>query len=335
MKQIALAVHNHHDTTGFLPAIAMFPNRPTLLMFIYPYMEQQALYDRMNSADLLKVGEDVGVASDPVWFESLTTEEKKGFGSVPSYKCPSSRGSGGEGYKSATVTGSNGDLGQLCTGPLTDYAPLYCRQDGTSNYWWQNAMQGKTVMLRDNRGPFRPASLTFAAGSAGAKVSHWNKITQWSFRDKMGWWSDGSSNQLCFAEKHIPTWAFDNTSANACAWDGGYHYAGAVDDDADDPKSGDHVWSAFRFVGNHPNLVAKGRNDPNRSDETAATAVPSHEPDAANKHFKFDQALGSAHSGVFNVVMGDGSVRSVSVTTDYKTIEYMTNVKDGHTVSLQ
>ncbi|MDR0335521.1 MAG: DUF1559 domain-containing protein [Planctomycetaceae bacterium] len=44
--------------------------------------------------------------------------------------------------------------------------------------------------------------------------------------------------------------------------------------------------------------------------------------------------FGSAHSGICNFLIGDGSVRSVSVTTPATLMRDLSDVQDGKSVSL-
>ena len=58
LKQIALALHNYHDTHRVLPFgqinkmggfTLQFPTRTAWAVYIYPYLEQQNLYDRLSA----------------------------------------------------------------------------------------------------------------------------------------------------------------------------------------------------------------------------------------------------------------------------------------------
>jgi len=46
LKQFGLAVHNFHDANKALPPICLYTYRPTIHMFLWPYLEQTALHAR-------------------------------------------------------------------------------------------------------------------------------------------------------------------------------------------------------------------------------------------------------------------------------------------------
>lgn len=63
MKQIGLAVHNFHDTQMGLPPICIFVDRPTIYILLYPYLEQQNLYDFMESQGAFRKATSLGDTS--------------------------------------------------------------------------------------------------------------------------------------------------------------------------------------------------------------------------------------------------------------------------------
>jgi prepilin-type N-terminal cleavage/methylation domain-containing protein len=44
-KQIGIAIHNFHNSKNVLPPICIYADRPTILMILFPYLEQQALHE--------------------------------------------------------------------------------------------------------------------------------------------------------------------------------------------------------------------------------------------------------------------------------------------------
>jgi hypothetical protein len=210
LKQIAIAVHNFHDTRSVLPPTGTGPAsvngtaltsiaepndgseylRLSLWGLIYPYVEQNALYQK-----LVDYGLQQALKNDDFWNNNsvLTDDERKSFGSVPIYLCPTRRG--GSQYCSVDTT-LNGHSWFTCyLGPRGDYAFIYgvpsdaptslslvtCHQFAFNNFHDAQALY--------QRGPFRAPLI---------------EANTWIPRDSMAWFQDGTSNQILFGEKHIP-----------------------------------------------------------------------------------------------------------------------------------
>ena len=54
LKQIGIAVHNFHDSHNALPPICLYIDRPTLLMWLHPYIEAQAIHDSLVERGLYR-----------------------------------------------------------------------------------------------------------------------------------------------------------------------------------------------------------------------------------------------------------------------------------------
>jgi prepilin-type N-terminal cleavage/methylation domain-containing protein len=147
-------------------------------------------------------------------------------------------------------------------------------------------------------------------------------VAGYSSRDSFIWLADGTSNQLLISEKHIPSWAVNVDPTNrstvrenrAGTWDPGIFSIGNV-------SHGN--WALVSTRVNRANItsVARGPNDP----ITAETYNPLE---------KADYSLGSAHSGVFNVLIGDGTVRTIDVSVTQALLVALTRVNDGASVVL-
>lgn len=339
LKQIGLGVHNFHDSRkGLVPSNNGIA-KVTSQFLIYPYMEMTAAYDMVVEKST-PAGERAFYWSfneafwDPTgWFSA---EQKKGM--CPSWlSCPSRRSPG------ESLDGTNGvDLGwsgdfisNPC-GPKTDYvmphnvgpsltdANQYLlgeARGGTyafTTYWffgaeWNWNDPSFTRSLNDNKGAFRPAKLT-------TYMSGTNKLDDYgSFqpRDTFARMSDGTSNQFIFGEKHIPSSKIGVCNNNTIqeAWDCGLWglYVG-----------GRHL-SASRPAVTEGQLISGIANGP-----SAGNNVPEPLPPNFSEQYSF----GSAHSGVCNFLMGDGSVQSVSATSPPLLIARLTDVSDGNAVSL-
>ncbi|MDR3233278.1 MAG: DUF1559 domain-containing protein, partial [Planctomycetaceae bacterium] len=114
LKQLALAVHNYHDTHQALPPSCIYDQKISGWGLLYPYIEQAGLYDILGSVDIAaRVGTtaarraplifDGSSTSNPSgWFfnalanpNQITGENleplRKAFGSVAAHHCPDRR----------------------------------------------------------------------------------------------------------------------------------------------------------------------------------------------------------------------------------------------------
>ncbi|MDR1923369.1 MAG: DUF1559 domain-containing protein [Planctomycetaceae bacterium] len=309
LKQIGLGVHNFHDSNEALPSICIYAYRPTALVLILPYLEQNNLYELFVSTNTFAKSSPTAL-NDGYW-DGRTADQKKALSSVNIYRCPSSHG----------VTQRN--VGN-CRGPLGDYImPVVqtgWRADGESNSPWWHQYFADVVPPDDgyaslgckwHHGPFRVSMLT--PTTLGNDENKWGNITDWQYRDNFSWWSDGLSNQLCFGEKFIPAWAAggSNTNGEAGKWDGAWYITGSKS------RAGNIARHATKFS----TLFARGPND-------SACAVGTN-PEQTIVSF------GSSHSGgIVNFLVGDGSVRSITITTPPLLIRRLCWVDDGVPVNL-
>jgi hypothetical protein len=313
LKQIGLAVHNFHDSQNGVPPAATTVANGTLTLsgvtfwgFIYPYLEQQNLYNILtrvtdNFTKDMRNENFWGTAS----VHPLTDEERKSF-NFSGYFCPSRRTTLVP-YGDATQTGNDGEGGVY--GPQSDYAVVCGYRDNT----WPNSLRltgefasdGATVLKNnDFRGPVRTAALR-TTGNLGS----------WYPVDTFAWWSDGTSNQLVVGEKFIPKdYMADcrTISGNSRSYtsDCSILVAGRLN-----TMAGFRVFYA-RF--------AKGNTDNSISDITNYT-------NANGVHW------GGIHPGVCNFLAGDGSVHPISTTIpvgNNSMLNYLGRVDDGQSVTI-
>jgi hypothetical protein len=333
LKQIGLAVHNFHDTRNGIPPVMLYMSstdgtatvensgRMSFWGTIYPFVEQQALYDKCMEGNSGVLGQGIDRHLNPAWWNGLSDTEKRGFASVSFYRCPSRRGNG-----SHFVDGS------YSPGPLTDFAILavYDSQnkpdfpgDGRLLAFPWN----RGVVVDYHRGPFRIADTTFEG----------DRLVSWQPRDSFAWWRDGTSNQIVVAEKHIPTFSLGQCNCTSAAtadppetrlFDCSYLSASGT------TTTQRADFSAQAFVVN-PGLGGTGK--PAVTAGGRPIARSDSEAIASGERWLVGYSvpvLGSAHAGVINVLLGDGSVRSVSKTTSPNIVVLLSIVNDGQSVSL-
>jgi hypothetical protein len=328
LKQIGIAVHNFHDTHQALPPICIYAERPTIFMLLFPFVEQPALHARCEEVGLYRkaaVHNDTNVIkSNEGWQpyglgagaggELMTEADLQGMCSVSFYRCPSSHGN------------STPKLSGRAKGARADYIAIVAKNDlsdaTNSHAWWRYWCANGTTDADKRRnqgsfaGPFRLPTLEFIGTDDNGNWEAGScSIRDWTFKWTMGDWKDGTSNQLCFTEKHIPEWAksMDNNDSHCNEWDGAYHWAYTA------------TANVGRIVGIDANLFARSPNDPNRP-VTADT-------DPCNNR-EGNEMLGSSHAGIVNTLLGDGSVRSLSITILPLTAARLSCTKDGESVSI-
>ena len=306
MKQIGLAVHNFESATGKLPPLDIYMGHASIMPLLWPYMEQQALYDvianwRGANDATAGFGQDLcrsdSGAGDFFWrnTEYMTDELRRQFCSVSFYKCPSRRaGVAGAPLKDMaldTNTTINGCQSITSYGPFADYAPVlyttYNSPDCT-NFQWVGA-EDTYALNAGNKSPFRRAVVDKSGDERN-----------WTPRDPMSYWVDGTSNQFIFGEKHIP---IDVLGTETTAFRHDQNYLAAT-------SSSGRDWALGRTVcEQYPLAMPRDTSNPQRY-------------------------FGSWHASVCNFLMGDGAVRAMNVTTSGKTLGQFAHVSDGGTSSL-
>jgi len=321
LKQFGLAIHNFHDTMGGLPPNSIGrnndsegPNRATFWVFILPYMEQQSLYDLVR-----RVSDDFSRPLDRTNFWTSTNlganaaereVAHRALCSVSLFLCPSRRSTAtGLVGNEAAVAPSNsaprdGDNSGVF-GPQGDYAIVvgmnqvaqwanWVRWDQFGNGQMNGTMNGVTGTHATGdhwllRGPFRMAA--------------WDRVgdpKSWQPRDGMSWWQDGTSNQIVIGEKAIHQMAVGRCHNTDVA-------------PAGRPYCGDCSIFAANIWGNLS--IARSFNGDIRNNLKATRTIGGVVHPDFPSNSEWEGMWGSNHPGVCNFLLGDGSVRGLSVTT--------------------
>jgi prepilin-type N-terminal cleavage/methylation domain-containing protein len=311
-KQIGLAVHNFHDSRNGLPPITLGgentdTNRVSVFVLLYPYIEQQSLYDMINAIPAQsdgRAGFNVIVYKNAAitgrkagtldWWALFTPEQQKSFGAVSAYRCPTRR-SGETIYEGTT---ENQDV----PGPLGDYAVTVM----ASNWWFYHFVPGDTGHIRTQYGALRVTRLNSSTDFAS-----------WSPRDSFAWLTDGTSNQFLMGEKHIPLGRLGQSRLGSA---GGANSAYTADETY--ITTGRWAAGAARSVKTNAMRLA----NPKDFQEDAANSVnTNHDNNGRSGHYGF----GSWHPGVCPFLMGDGSVHAFSTTTSDAILRAFGKVTDG------
>lgn len=343
-KQIGIAVHNFHDTNQGIPPMMIYfsggsalthtpsggydsPQNGRLSFWglIYPFVERQALYDKLNEGSGVKEGFD-RVPGHYWWRSVLGEDERKGFGSVSFYRCPSRRG-GGPLFANETTMSH--------PGPQTDYSIFSSWRCSASG-----ASAGEIRLLdyaayhrdyiKDHNGPFRVANIV--AGPPGSY-----QVVSWEVVDTFSWWSDGLSNQIVAGEKHIPAYSLgkcyaENYTAGTqeTKWHLDCTYLAAIGSDGGQSRAD---LAAHAFV---DSIVRD--NNPSADTYTGRPIARSdNDLSLISQRMWIDHAaptLGSAHPEVLNILIGDGSVRGIPKIINVDVVARLAVVNDGKAISL-
>jgi prepilin-type N-terminal cleavage/methylation domain-containing protein len=307
LKQIGLGVHSHLDAKKYFPTaggvvgtadwntLAKFGGERASWCFqILPFIEEQALYDighnvpagdfHQDAPGLGKSFEEVGVAA---------------------FNCPSRQ-------HTYSLPNPNG-----FTWALNDYAAFFtgtpsAMEFGNNSEWTPSFW-----------GTLGPASPTFVNQPKGRQFKDiWRGIIvmgSWQGDDTHGGTfntikpkdvSDGLSKTMLVMEKSV--------------WDQQYQVPGI------EPTGGDNSsYSEFPGVwhGAHYETVRSIFHillQDNESNITSVSPTIRAPGTATGSNANVDDGFGSAHPGVLNCVMGDGSVRTISMAIDGGTPSWKT-----------
>ncbi|MDR2757349.1 MAG: DUF1559 domain-containing protein [Planctomycetaceae bacterium] len=311
LKQIGLGIHNFHDShQGVIPisiGSGVRTNgtvndndvrRCTWAGLLYPFIEQQSLYDL-----LLSKTNNLNQVTNVPWWYNLSETERNALGSVGTYICPSRRGNGVHVTEiDPSQNHANEFWGNYFLGPQSDYAAVsemfnYNNIDTTGIDLW---------MPRYSRNANDP----FMFGPLRIAVLLNDDAKTWTPRVSFAWWADGTTNQLIAGEKHINineslnVCSANSTSIVDCSYLNGGH-------------SGVGLPAVRSFTNNNENIPIRRPNDPSLS--------------VSREAFSF----GSWHPGICQFVIGDGSVRPINVTTDpAKILRLLAQVADSREVTL-
>lgn len=341
LKQIGLAIHNFHDTVMGLPPVTVGNisdtnwahtgyntvtdttkhDGVTLFALIYPYMEQQALYDALANPPETSIRPMTMSSWAWVLLDTNHPNLVKGFASVSGYRCPTRRGGGSVSTTiyTGTASGNEGDF----YGPQGDYAVPHV-SEYTNWFWHANptiayvpeGSAGDVACSPENAwGPFR-----VAVPNSGLPPSDTKCQAGWQIRDTFAWFQDGTSNQIILGEKHVHPNFIGKCSRN---------YDGSTSSKAHAGDCTYLVTSEHRTGGNRGILGRWGGT----LNQFPLSRMNDHSGETTMSTFSY--GFGSWHPGICPFVFGDGSVKSLSTTVHFTNVlRPLADVRDGVPVSL-
>jgi hypothetical protein len=339
LKQIGLAIHTFHDAMQGIPPANIGAGfgtpynasidderyrRASIWPLLYPYMEQQALYDQYANASLDgRTGFNVRFTNK--WWNSFSADQKKQHSSVPVTICPS-RGRRSRIAESGRDD-TEGDGQTMVSGPVGDYAMVFSFtifNDALTNSgcWWQvGAMSTETNGYQN--GAFRTARLANHDGNT------------WQPQDDFNRFTDGASNQLLFGEKHIPQARIGRCPDRAWTGDRDKTFGDSLANESLDIGDcsilliGEYRAPSTARIVRH--RVPAGYTWPSQwSDSQPGIVTPNIDGYVAHRY----SAFGGVHNGVCNFLIGDGSIHGIPASINPGILAALGAVNDGVPASL-
>jgi len=337
LKQIGLAVHNFESAKGGLPPTtvgwrgetadpdttnqARRHGRATFWVFILPYMEQQALYDFVSQKSNQLA---VGLTGPYLWNvgeNGMTAADQSSLCSIKTFLCPSRRGA------ASAYVGRNGpaDGNAGFLGPQGDFAIV----TGQAGCNWANCLQIVYVSDSDpglppthnsppglNTPPSNKDANPTALQRGAFRCATWGNMrdpSTWQPRDDFSWVSDGLSNQLFVGEKFMfPTALNDCRPVNAPDTD-----RSRIRDCS--MFAGSASWSTPAYAGSFNAMIENSTKD-----QFNDAGILKQAGNGENQNH-----WGSTHPGVCNFLVGDGAVRSISVSIPTGALIWHSSLSDG------
>jgi len=342
LKQLGLGIHTFHDSKDGIVPLTVYSNRASAFALLFPYMEQQGLWERILFHRIIgdvTNGFPFAMPMAQTWWDGTqagnplrTDEERNQFGSVSYMRCPSRRGGGP--LISPQDEGSNASAVRPMIGAQADYACVVIKGPDIAvprGPWWNICDQRVAVSspaapktayednVVDMQGPFRTANVR-NLDPDGADANIRRSLQFWAPRDTFSRVSDGLSNQLLIGEKHIPT-----EKLGVCG-----NWGDAVRDEGD---------CCYLYSGNNRGAISWNRSvySPNQNNMNGTLNPITRPADYSNPSAvnTLNFGFGGWHPLICLFLFGDGAVKGLSVTTPVESILMpLSIVDDGKVVSL-
>jgi prepilin-type N-terminal cleavage/methylation domain-containing protein len=300
LKQVGLAAHNYESTYGYMPK-GLDKNHQGGILFMLPHMEQDAMYKNFDQT----INNAGGFFSPQGWWSNVNNRPPStGSLTVPPVPAPRTMygASGfvktlqcpsGEGFDN---TKSTLLISPQANGSATNHNPL----TGVSPGFLFSGAPGSVTLGKSHYAMMAGYPL-FSAGTINGVATtngQFEGVFLYDKTCKLNDIKDGTSNTMIFAEysNNFVDFGAGNVLTGSCAvaWAGGFIYT---------------YWDKY----------------PQASDVTAYPSIPR----SKSPWFR----VSSAHTGGFQVTLGDGSVRFVASSMDYTTFVILGGKSDGIVLS--
>ncbi len=304
LKQIALAVHNFHDTRNTLPpgyigfyGTTRIPGH-TWMFMVLPWLDVGRAADLENTRPY-ECEDHHHMNPNPRWAV------------IPTYFCPTRRTPMRQTFPDTALpnavhsswqTGSHPTLN--IPGSCSDYA-------GSAGSGAYTAPPGLTLSYNDfgptANGAFIPAVVTEITGGTfpARTTTGFNYTFRWTHTLTLTGLQDGASNTILVGEKSVPPSHFGESGGTATATLAATDWG---DGDVYDPYKEMHF---LRSSG--PRAI--NHQDVNHDTNTA-----------------YSISFGSAHNQTAHFAMGDGSVKGLSKSIAHGVFNQLTDRRDGNVI---
>jgi prepilin-type N-terminal cleavage/methylation domain-containing protein/prepilin-type processing-associated H-X9-DG protein len=178
LKQMGLAVHNFHATTGYFPPSAIRDDWATWAVFLLPYIEQDNIYRLWNLQKR--------------WPEQSKNPDPRPH-NVKIYFCPSRRSADSVGFSVNDVSNAPASALGAFPGGLGDYA-CNSGNDSTNN-------RPRGALMFTSATGITPTGQIITGSFDASPIG--TVITSYRFQTNIASITDGTTNTLLIGEKHI------------------------------------------------------------------------------------------------------------------------------------
>jgi len=295
LKQTALAAHNYESTYGYLPK-GMDKNHQGGILFMLPYMEQDAMYKNFDQTVLDPTTGLYGSG----WFSNPNNRPpSSGSLTIPPVPAPRTM-FGGAGFiktlQCPSGAGFDQTVSTLLISPQNGTYPTYNTNASLSLGFTFSGAPG-SIVLGKSHYAMMAGYPAFSAGTINGVTTvpgQFEGIFMYNKQNKLNSIKDGTSNTMMFAEysNNFVDFGTGNVLTGTCAvaWAGGFIYT---------------YWDKY----------------PVAQDATDYPTIPK----SKSPWFR----VSSPHTGGFQVALGDASVRFVASSMDYTTFVILGGKDDG------
>jgi prepilin-type N-terminal cleavage/methylation domain-containing protein/prepilin-type processing-associated H-X9-DG protein len=299
LKQMGLALHNHHDAIGTFPPGGMQTGAngtvcyTTWTIEILPYMEQDNIYRlyRQNEVNT-STNNYAAVAQKRVKSYECPADTLPGMTEAPASGPDTSRPWAHGSYRAVSGRAYKGNQ-TYPRGFWDTFEPQYWAPDGGS----------PSTLISSYRGILHGTAATYNGVPAQTATSNGASVSSMGGPEKLTSVTDGTSNTLMVGEN-----TFRDVTRRATFW--AYTYAS---------YNQSSIYPESRILNNSYNDCWRAFG--------GGTTV-------SNADHVCKRAFGSNHAGGVNFVMGDGSVRLIANGVDILMLTYMATMTGGEVASV-